>query len=161
MAACSDSCPRDPGADWVLRANSLFVLRPRAVYFLSFGLLVNYRFVFPHTSTFWETAVVQHPRLLTPESRPERRPSKERGPKTSADTEQGGLGGHTGEPTKRNGIDRKELQNVLQTIKRQKKREVYRSFLHGRHEESTSTRQEALMMMGRRPTCLNIRHAKL
>lgn len=75
------------------RANSLFVLRPRAVYFLSLGLLLNYRFVFSSTSSFQKAGVLRRPRLLMPEPNPEtRRPSKGRGPKTSTDlaeTEQG------------------------------------------------------------------------
>lgn len=75
------------------RANSLFVLRPRAVYFLSFGLPLNYRFVFSRTSPFQKAGALRRPRLLKPEPNPEtRRPSKGRGPKTSTDlaeTEQG------------------------------------------------------------------------
>lgn len=64
------------------RANSLFVLRLRAVYFLPFGLLLNYRFVFrSYIISPKKTGVPQNPRLLTPESHPgTRRPSR-----TSAD----------------------------------------------------------------------------
>lgn len=68
------------------RANSLFVLRRRAVYFLSFGLLLNYRFVFPRTSSFQTNRCSAAPTAPDAWIKPRNKTSmKERGPKTSAD----------------------------------------------------------------------------